>query len=136
MNNCAYDIMFRLSGLIGGTFAGTVNVSGYNYYIFQEPSTPDNCITVYNTGGEDISCLDGHLAEQCSVQIRVRNNDYTVARTTIETIRTALNLTSFTTTQSAFYNVNRDGLAIDLRRDETNRAIVVQNYNIVRSQLL
>tara|TARA_R110000868_G_scaffold6743_1_gene37700 strand:- start:432 stop:830 length:399 start_codon:yes stop_codon:yes gene_type:complete len=131
MNNVCYDLMLRLSGAIGGTFAGTT--SGYNYYIFQEPATPDNTITFYNYNGEDLSCLTGEFAERCNVQIRVRNNDYQTARSIQETIRGALNVTTFTTAASATYFVNREGVATDLRVDENNRAIVVQNYNIVRS---
>lgn len=57
-----------------------------------EPTAPDNCITTYDTGGEDQGRFyaDGSRAELYGVQVRVRGKDHNTAFRKAKAIARAL----------------------------------------------
>ncbi len=57
-------------------------------YRGEEPSTPDNCITVYDTAGRDSgdSQVDGEKFEYVGIQVRIRSASYNVGYVKAEAI--------------------------------------------------
>lgn len=131
MNPVAYDIGKILENEGIGTF-------GTDIFASKEPDQPDNCITVYNTGGFPDECLDTGISqnELCNFQVRVRNNDYLTAYTVMTSIRNEIEKAKYKTITDSngvtFYSIWATSLPIDLQRDTTNRCIVVQNYSCLR----
>lgn len=114
-----------------GTFATDIFVS-------QEPGNPDNCITLYNTGGLPDGCLSRteRSGEIHTFQVRVRNNDYLTAHAKMEAVRAELEKQQKTLADSGGTNTFRiwqTTLPLDLPRDTTNRAIVVATFACLRA---
>lgn len=65
---------------------------GTNLFIGKEPSSPDNTVTIYDTGGEppDLIFSGNSGYERPSVQIRVRNNKYEMGWELINDIKNTL----------------------------------------------
>lgn len=61
-------------------------------YVSQEPSLPDNCITVYDTTGTDDGHTqpDGELQERHGIQVRIRSVDHPTGWTKSRAIAVAL----------------------------------------------
>lgn len=131
-NPVAYDIAMILDTEGVGTFATDIFVS-------KEPNDPDNCITIYSTGGIPNQCLD--LAENdeiCYFQVRVRNNNYLTCYSVLTSIQAEIQKAKYKTVTDSngttYYSIWSTTTPIDLQRDTTNRCIVVQNYACLRYQ--
>lgn len=63
-------------------------------YISSEPNAPDNCITVYDTLGQDDgrSMIDGTLWQHYGFQVRIRATTHMVGHARASLIRDALSL--------------------------------------------
>ena len=61
-------------------------------YVSSEPTTPDNCLTVYDTQGveDGSSQLDGELWTHHGFQVRVRSTDHVTGWARANAIRQAL----------------------------------------------
>lgn len=69
------------------------NVLAWPIFAINEPSDPDNCITVYNTAGNDIggrSMIDGEFHRDRGVQIRIRSTDSPTGWVKADTIKDTL----------------------------------------------
>lgn len=132
MNNAAVDVKDYLNTQL----SANVTLSSIPIYVSQEPANIDNVITIYNYNGLDESCLDNSFAENAQIQLRIKNNNYEDGRDAHEIIRVILQGAKFYSTEvSSIYNiVYRSGTCIDLKRDESNRSISVQNYGVLRSE--
>lgn len=114
-----------------GTFATDIFVS-------KEPESPDNCVTVYNVGGQADQCLDPdeRSGERHDFQVRVRNRDYLTAHAKMEAVRDSLEKQVKTLSDSGGTNRFRlwmTTLPRDLQRDKTNRVIVTANFSCIRA---
>ena len=107
---------------------------GVNMYIGKEPSTPSQCVTIFDTQGYSPQLnLISQGYEYPSVQIRVRAVDFQTAWTIIETIKTKLHGLAQQTINGTLYSVIycASGPAL-LDWDDNSRARVICNFNIQR----
>lgn len=94
-----------------------------NVYIGFMPSTPDNAVSIYNTGGYPRS-LTGTEVEEPTFMIKVRNTSYQTGEALCNTI---LGLLSGSKTTKLLM-VEAQGGIQDLGRDENNRAEFSLNF--------
>jgi hypothetical protein len=130
MNIPSEDIidMLEAQSALGLTYAT-------NLFRGREPSSPRNCVTVYDTMGfaPDLD-LDGNNGyERPSVQIRVRNADYDTGLELAQSIKDVLHGVSQETWNTTLYSVIycSSGPAL-LDWDDNNNARFVLNFNIQR----
>ena len=103
-------------------------------FIGSEPSTPINCVTIFDTPGfapELNLVTQGY--EYPSIQIRVRNKKYLDGWTLIERIKDALHGLSHTTVNGTLYTVIycSSGPA-HLDWDDNGHARFIINFNLQR----
>ena len=87
-----------------------------NVYRGNMPSTPDNCICIYQTGGYPRS-MSGTFVEEPTVQIRVRNLSYDTGEALCNTIKDLLHGKSST----KLLMIQQQGDTLSLGRDELGR---------------
>jgi len=121
-------IILQDNGL--GTFATDI-------FCAKEPDAPDDCITIYNTGGIPDDCLDrdSRGAESPNFQVRVRNNDYLAGYAVMESIREVLNKKSNTITDSVDVTTIESWMITlpnSIMRDTTNRPVITANFSCLR----
>jgi hypothetical protein len=129
MNPSSVDIkdMLEAESALGLEFAD-------NLFIGKEPSTPNNCVTIFDTMGYAPQLtLDVTKYEFPSVQIRVRSTDYLTGWALIQSITDLLHGRAQETWNDTLYSVIycSSGPAF-MRWDENNRAQFVSNFNINR----
>ena len=128
-DNVAYQVAQILEDDAVGTFATDIFVS-------KEPENPDNCVTVYLTGGFPDDTLDtaARSSEITNIQVRVRNNDYLTAHSTMEAVRDSIEKAKFKSlTDSAgttYFAIWMTNLPNDLQKDTKNRSIVVADFSV------
>jgi len=118
---------------------GTVTV---DLFYGSEPSSPNDCITVYEYGGSPPD-LQAEL-EFPGLQVRARNDSYTSAREKLGAIQTALEqigneydptLAEGITINGTFYpSIKAVSGVLPLREDESERTILVQNYTVMKGR--
>jgi hypothetical protein len=123
-----------IATILNGDGLGTL---GTDIFASKEPDQPDNCITIYNTGGLPDDCLDLTSKDEiCTFQVRVRNNSYLSAYAVMDLIRASIEKSKYNVIAdsggSTYYSIWSTSLPIDLQRDTTNRSIVTQNYACLR----
>lgn len=119
------DMLISISGL-GLTF-------GQNLFIGREP-TPKNTVTIFDYPGYPPQLtLSNEQYEYPSVQVRVKNSDYTKGWQLIEKIKDALHGRAQETWNGTLYSVIRcsSGPAF-LEWDENGMVKFVVNFNINR----
>lgn len=124
MNSAAQDIADQLVAL--GIVADAV--------VGEEPATPNNVVTIYDTGGgEPFANIELY---EPSIQIRVRNLKYIEAYALQQEIRKALIVpTDFEINSTHYIGVWNMGDIISLGKDQNNRAVLTANYRIERQPL-
>jgi hypothetical protein len=129
MNSSSYDIKDML---VAESSLGLVYAA--NLFIGKEPSTPNNCVTIFDSVGfKPQLTLDNQRYEYPSVQIRVRNSNYLDGWNMIEKIKTSLHGRAQETWNGTLYSVIYCFISPTfLRWDENNRAQFVSTYNINR----
>lgn len=115
----------------------TINFSKGSYSIFtsQEPMSPDECITIYDTGGKDRYMVLGDGSEDImrpTIQIRVRGKalGYSLAWDMAESIQEYIRSGKFDYEyDGAHYGFGSQigGLSF-LMNDDSNRPIIVLNF--------
>jgi len=129
MNSASEDIKDML---VDNSSLGLV--FGTDLFIGKIPTTPANCITIRDTSGgiPDIS-LDSSSFYNPTVQIIVRNTDYTVGYTLIENIRESLHGRAQETWNGTLYSVITAQSDIgSLGWDDNDRALFSINFNMKR----
>lgn len=129
MNSPAEDIkdMLAAESALALTF-------GTDLFIGREPSSPDNCVTIFDTGGRPPQLtFDNEFYGYPSIQIRIRNNHYQVGWALVEQIKLLLHGKGQETWNDTLYSVIycSSGPA-HLDWDENNRARFIINFNIQR----
>lgn len=124
MNPVSVDVKDLLEEAELGTF-------GDDLFIGKEPSYPDECIVIYDTGGAD---QNPKLAiDENTIQLRCRSNDYLTPYNKLQAIKLFLEGKSAVMLDGvkyvgfwAFSNI------MFLNYDENDRAIWVANFRIIR----
>lgn len=131
MNASSEDIkdMLVAEGSLGLTFAT-------NLFVAREPKEPDNCVTIFDTNvglAPQLTLTGEQDYYYSSVQIRVRNNDYTTGWNLINNIMIALHGRAQETWNGTLYTVIycSSGPAL-LDWDNNNRARFIVNFNMQR----
>lgn len=124
----------RITGERGGNADWSVHVS-------REPETPDNVVTLYDTGALDPLAVDPDIRAP-QVQVRVRSFDYAQAWETQEQIRAALvqpsaGLVVGATLErimgsSRYVTIHPIGDILAIGRDDSDRHIITANYQAIR----
>jgi hypothetical protein len=124
----AKDIADHLEDLGHGVFGATI-------FVGEEPASPNNCITVYDTGGGSNVVPDIELY-QPTIQVRVRNTSYAAGHLLQEQIRDSLVLPlDFEINESHYIGVWVQSDIMSLGRDQTNRNIFTANYRLERQAI-
>jgi hypothetical protein len=125
MNSPAKDIADRLQALTIGTL-------GTNIFLSEEPVDPNECVTIYDTGGSGDVYQDIRLY-QPTIQIRTRSMTYPAGYAKQEQVRDALILpVTFTINNTRYIGVWLQSDIMSLGRDANNRYILTANYRIER----
>ena len=131
MNACSVDIRDMLVeesdlGLVFGT----------NLFISREPSSPSNCVTIYDAPGGGVDLTAQGSSERYyrnDVQVRVRNISYTEAWALSHVIMDRLHARAGETWNDVFYAlITCIQPPFVLTWDENNRVIMVVNFKIQR----
>ena len=132
MNSTSVDIKDMLEAISSlGLTLGT------NLFIGSEPTTPDNCATIFDTfGGKPDLTLNDKGLENPAVQIRVRNNSYLSGWSVVQGIADTLHARAQEIWNGTLYSVIyiSSGPAM-LNLDENNRVRFIVNFNIQRRKL-
>jgi hypothetical protein len=105
-------------------------------FIATMPATPDNVITLYDTGGRrpSLTYNDGEAAYKYNtLQIMVRNNDYKAGYDIADQIYAYLNKTSHILQNGSYYSViiaNNEPELIG--RDDSDRFLLSMNFEVQR----
>lgn len=88
LENSPAHIIARLLVELGLATLATDN-GLWPVYVTNEPSTPDNCITIFNTTGKDggRSMIDGALLGHSGFQVRVRSHNHSTGWTKADAIQ-------------------------------------------------
>lgn len=101
-----------------------------NIYYSDMPDTPDNNITLYNTGGFDtLHSLGNITAEQPTFQVAIRHTSYATAITWAESVKGILNpLIGSTINSNLYISVFMQGDINSLGKDDRNRSKITLNF--------
>jgi len=104
-----------------------------------EPEIPDQCISIYETGGNPNQPHDGDLLDVPTFQLRVRgantSTGYPAARTKIAAARTAIEgMTAGLFSNRYYCQVTANHEALSLGHDATHRPRLVINFTALRSR--
>ena len=132
MNLPSQDIVSMLEGESSASLDLTFKT---NLFVGLEPTTPDNCVTVYDTPGfsPDNTLTKGEEAWRPAVQIKVRNRSYVAAGNLINEIKELLHLQTGETWGGTLYLlIQCDQEPFCLGFDDSNRAMWVCNFSLLR----
>ena len=110
-------------------------VFGTDIFIGKEPTTPDNCVTIYDTPSfpPDLTLNKEERYYYSSCQIRIRNNSYATGMTLARDIMTLLHGRANETWNGTVYTViHAAGEPSLLATDGNNRALISFNINSQR----
>jgi hypothetical protein len=130
MNAPSTDIkdMLEAESSLGLTF-------GTNLFIGREPPTPNNTVTIYDTGGDrpDLHMDRNERYDRPSIQIRVRNISYEAGWSLINDIKDSLHGRAHETWNGTYYSVIYCYIeSTFLDWDNNNRVRFVASFNIQR----
>lgn len=132
MNAPSVDVKAMLEAF--GDSPGLGLIFADNLFIGREPSTPDDCVTIFDSEGyPPYHGLTSVGYEYPSVHIRVRNNDYITGWNMANAIKDALHGRANETWSGALYTmiVCSSGPA-HLDYDDHNRVRFIINFNLQR----
>ena len=130
MNAVSVDVkdMLAAESALALTFATDL-------FISKEPTTPDDCVTVYDTPSfpPDLTLNKDERYYTSSVQVRIRNNSYLTGMDLARNIMELLHGRANETWNGALYTViTATGEPAPLPYDENDRAIIIINFNLQR----
>lgn len=132
MNSPSIDIKEMLQADL------TVNPDNFFISIGTEPATPNNTITIYDTGGFPPALLydKDEKYEFPAIQIRVRSVDYITGWQLIERIKHCLHGRAGEVWNDACYTVIRTAFGpFQLDVDNNQRMRFVINFNLQRREI-
>lgn len=110
---------------------------GTNLFISREPAEPDNCVTIFDTGGNPQMRLDSDTEtthyEYQNVNIRVRNETYLAGWSLANSIMNQLHGRAQETWNDTLYTAIQcvSGPAA-IGWDENNRILITLNFRLQR----
>lgn len=148
-NSPAEIVQWLLIKLGLATDPANTSTQPWPAYSTGEPSSPDNCITVYDTTGQDFgrSQLDGEVLYHHGFQVRVRASEHPAGWIKANAIRIKLSggvrqvVVSIPPdgTKSSYlvYNINRIGPVLTLGKEtpQSRRSLFTLNAMLVVRQL-
>lgn len=104
-----------------------------NIFLGDLPDTPNNCIALYQTGGQSsvhsLGASVDETHETPTLQVRVRNTVYDTANTEIEQVKDILDgLVNQTINSNIYISVFMQGDINSLGRDDRNRINLTVNF--------
>lgn len=109
---------------------------GTDLFVGTLPSTPDTCIAVYDTGGQNAEYGMGSsvkpLMEQLTVKLTVRGGTYAVANDKARDIHAVLRNWSGTTNGVTYALIQEQYAPIAVGQDENRRTQFSLNYVAMR----
>lgn len=127
MNSPAVDLANKLASSEIGV--GTVNT---NIFIAESPEAPDNCVTVYDTGGFHPEA--NYSYDRPTVMVKVRNRSYTAGYAIAEDIKLGLNgLHGESLGGTTYVGIWAMGDINSLGKDDNRRHVFSINFMIHRS---
>lgn len=131
MKSPAHTLALYLESQAIGTFGGN---SGWVISVSDEPETPDDTVTVYDTPGRQPLLYSGVYRPE--VQVRVRSGMYTDAWDKMEVIRTIFHAMTDSVVQgSHIVGVWMTSDIQSLGRDDNGRYRLTANYSITLSEV-
>ena len=112
----------------------SVGTFGTNLFISKEPSSPDACVTIYDTGGPEPQA--GYVYDYPTIQVRIRGAKmgYEAAFTKAQAVRTSLHgLHNETWNSTRYIGIWCQGDIMALGYDENHRPLLVVNFRIHRT---
>lgn len=106
-----------------------------NLFVGEEPDSPDNCVTIFDTPGfgRQMTMQKGEEYHRPSVQIRVRNNGYQAAYSILADIVTELHALNHQTINGTIYEVIKCVTEpAPFGKDENGRHWWIANFDIQR----
>lgn len=128
MASPADDVAIHLAANGIGALGGTAD---WAIYVGSEPAKPDNCITIYDTGGSQANADAG--LEDPVVQIRARGRDYAAVYAKLAAAKAQLLIPTGRTIGDHHYTgfwLTADIAKIG--RDNDNRELLVVNFRAMR----
>jgi hypothetical protein len=129
MNPASKDLCAMLAAAGLGLSFGT------NLFIGWEPTAPDNAVTIYDTPGfsPNSTLTKGEETWLPSIQVRVRNRDYLMGWTLINSIKEVLHSLAHETWGGTVYDLIQCAQEpFLLNYDEHGRPLFVCNFDIQR----
>ncbi|TCS80377.1 minor capsid protein [Tepidibacillus fermentans] len=109
-----------------------IGTIGTDIFKGQLPATPDNAIALFEYAGEPQDLTDANL-EYPGLQVLVRNKSYSAGRQKIEQVRNTLHgLTETVINNVRYLLIQAKQSPEALPRDESDRAIFVVNFRIIK----
>lgn len=106
---------------------------GTDLFIGYMPDKPDNLICLFEYGGSPPDIVSGVDEENPSFQVRVRNTNYSAARTKIESVVNVLHRIANETINDTFYlSIFANQSPASIGRDANNRAEIVVNFRVTK----
>ena len=107
-----------------------------NLFVGKEPTKPDDCVTIFDTGGQPPQLnLMNQGYEFPSINIRVRSRDYQTGWTMIDNIKTALHGRAQQVCNDTLYSVIYCASGpVHMDWDENSRARFVVNFDMQRRE--
>lgn len=134
MRSPAHDIALYLEEQGVGTFASEL---GWSINVSREPNSPDDAITIYDTGGNEAD-PENEIYEP-TIQVRVRAESYTDAYSKHNEIRDILIIPTSRTlgaSDDTFYiGIWMQSDILSLGRDDHDKHILTANYRIQRQPI-
>mgnify|MGYP003147214508 CR=1 FL=1 len=129
MNSPAVDI----SAILALSSSATSLTEGTDLFVSREPTRPDAVVSIFDTGGfEPASSTERN--DFPTIQVRVRSTTYTLAYSTMETIKGVLHKFKNTTINSTLYQgIWASSDIISLGYDENDRPTLTLNFRIHRT---
>lgn len=118
-------LVLNTVGAFGGSADWSINVGA-------EPGLPDNCITIYDTGGQEPDTDEVDLLRP-SFQVRVRCRSYLEGISKQGVIRDLLS-TPATTLISGYIALWLTSDVQSIGRDDNGRHILVANYRAIKER--
>jgi hypothetical protein len=134
MNNPAYDIVDILAGI-----SSLALTAGTDLFENEEPSKPDDCVTVYDTSPHQPPRLgldpDDKVLEYPSIQVRVRNRSAATASSEAWNIKTELHgMNRESQGGSKYLGIWCSSGPFNIVKGENNRTIYTINFEMVREE--
>jgi len=103
-----------------------------NIYYGDRPDAPDNCLIIYQTGGQpSVHNMNAQAPtlEKPTFQVEIRNTSYASAVTQAESIKNTLNGKTKTTINSTLYEaIWLQGDIFSLGKDDRGRTSLTVNF--------